>query len=252
MRQKSVATTPIRSMLVLLTVVMWSACDTGIKLDESGELVIEDVIIGDGDQAVFGKRVMIHATGSLLDGTIFDTSYTKNHPYIFTIGMDQVIEGWDAGVIGMRVGGQRILTVPPRMAFGIESSDIIPSNATVVYEIELLKVDEPTELGIEILREGEGDEINVGSVIQVHYVGSFGDATVFDSSIEKARPLTFTLGTNEVILGWDQGLIGMKQGEQRRLVIPPALAYGEQGSLDGAIPGNTTVVFFVELLEILD
>jgi len=243
---------PLRLFIFCLAVFVWSACDTGVKLDESGELIIEDVTIGEGEKAVVGKRVMMHATGTLEDGTIFDTSYTEAHPYIFTLGENKVIEGWERGLIGMREGGQRILTIPPRMAFGTESSEIIPVNATVIYEIELLEVDNPNELGIHILKEGEGDEVEIGDVLEVHYIGSFGDARIFDSSINRARPLTFTFGNGSVIQGWDLGLVGMKKGGQRRLVIPPSLAYGQAGSRDGAVPGNTTVIFFVELLEILE
>lgn len=103
-------------------------------------------------------------------------------------------------------------------------------------------------LTIETLSPGTGPEAKNGDAVTVHYRGTLTNGTVFDSSIEKGTPYTFTLGTGEVIAGWDQGVLGMKKGEKRRLTIGPALAYGPQGY--GPIPGNATLIFEVELLDI--
>jgi len=88
-----------------------------------------------------------------------------------------------------------------------------------------------------------------GDSLQMHYTGKLEDGTEFDSSIPRGDPFTFTLGSGQVIKGWDQGLIGMCEGEKRRLVIPSDLGYGDRGS-PPKIPGGATLIFEVELIKI--
>ncbi|XP_049883945.1 peptidyl-prolyl cis-trans isomerase FKBP2-like [Pectinophora gossypiella] len=88
-----------------------------------------------------------------------------------------------------------------------------------------------------------------GDMLYMHYTGTLEDGTEFDSSIPRGNPLTFTLGSRQVIKGWDQGLLGMCEGEQRKLVIPPELAYGAKGS-PPKIPAHATLIFHVELVKI--
>ena len=97
--------------------------------------------------------------------------------------------------------------------------------------------------------EGEGAEILLHSKILVHYTGKLEDGTVFDSSIPRGQPFTFTLGAGQVIKGWDLGVEGMKLGEKRSLVIPPHLGYGIRGA-GATIPPNATLIFDIELLEV--
>jgi FKBP-type peptidyl-prolyl cis-trans isomerase FkpA len=104
-------------------------------------LVIEDVREGTGDEAVAGKRVTVHYVGNLPDGTSFDSSRERGEPFTFGLGAGHVIRGWDEGVVGMKVGGVRKLTVPPELAYGAGGvPPVIPPNATLVFEVELLKV----------------------------------------------------------------------------------------------------------------
>jgi FKBP-type peptidyl-prolyl cis-trans isomerase len=105
-----------------------------------------------------------------------------------------------------------------------------------------------TELSVTTLVPGSGPATQVGDKLRVHYVGTFLDGKQFDSSRARNLPFEFTLGKGMVIKGWDQGLQGMKVGETRKLVIPPALAYGKYGRT--TIPGDSTLVFEVELLAI--
>ncbi|XP_057696401.1 peptidyl-prolyl cis-trans isomerase FKBP2 [Corythoichthys intestinalis] len=88
-----------------------------------------------------------------------------------------------------------------------------------------------------------------GDVLNMHYTGKLEDGTEFDSSIPRGRPFTFTLGSGQVIKGWDQGLLGMCEGEKRKLVIPSELGYGDRGA-PPKIPGGATLIFEVELLSI--
>ena len=104
-------------------------------------------------------------------------------------------------------------------------------------------------LKITINQEGSGDRADIGMSVSVHYTGKLEDGTVFDSSIPRGQPFTFTLGAGQVIKGWDLGVEGMTVGEKRNLVIPPHLGYGARGA-GATIPPNATLIFDVELLEV--
>jgi FKBP-type peptidyl-prolyl cis-trans isomerase len=108
---------------------------------------------------------------------------------------------------------------------------------------------ENQELKIEVLQEGAGEEAQNGDSVSVHYVGTLEDGTKFDSSIDRGEPFSFNLGAGQVIKGWDLGVLGMKIGEKRKLIIPSDLAYGDNG-IPNVIPPKATLMFEVELLEI--
>jgi len=105
-----------------------------------------------------------------------------------------------------------------------------------------------TSLQTTILKEGSGEIAENGDNVEVDYVGTLLDGTQFDSSIDRGKSFYFTLGSGEVIQGWDQGVLGMKVGEKRKLIIPSALGYGSRAV--STIPANSVLVFEVELLSI--
>jgi peptidylprolyl isomerase len=107
----------------------------------------------------------------------------------------------------------------------------------------------PTGLKYLDLKVGEGPEATSGKSVEVHYTGWLENGTKFDSSLDRQEPFTYRLGAGEVIEGWDQGVAGMKVGGKRKLIIPPDLGYGEQGT-GGVIPPGATLIFEVELLKV--
>ena len=114
----------------------------------TNKLKIEVMQEGDGDLAEHGKRVTVHYEGRLTDDTVFDTSRSRSQPFGFTIGAGQVIQGWEQGVTGMKVGEMRRLTIPADLGYGVAGAGgVIPPNATLVFDIELLAVSMPISLG---------------------------------------------------------------------------------------------------------
>lgn len=188
-----------------------------------------------------------------------------NLPVSFVLGKgDTVFPGWEEGATGMKVGGKRLLVIPPELALGAEGNSVIPPNATLVMEIELADVKEPqvatpvdekdyttTTSGLKYydLTPGTGDSPKTGQTVVVHYTGWLSDGTQFDSSLDRGEPLSFVLGEGSVIPGWEEGVATMQVGGKRQLVIPPDLGYGEQGA-GSLIPPGATLIFEVELLEV--
>jgi peptidylprolyl isomerase/FKBP-type peptidyl-prolyl cis-trans isomerase FkpA len=126
-------------ILLLVTASCSQNLNKGVVMSEVG---IEELKAGTGAEATPGKRVTVHYTGWLTNGTKFDSSKDRGDPFTFALGAGQVIKGWDKGVAGMKVGGERKLTIPPELGYGARGAGgVIPPNATLVFEVELIKVD---------------------------------------------------------------------------------------------------------------
>ena len=122
-----------------------NAAATGEALREklqsgSSELVVEDVVEGAGAEAAPGDSLSVHYVGVLTDGTQFDSSLDRGIPFEFTLGVGSVISGWDTGLVGMKVGGRRVLIIPPEMAYGEQGTPGIPPNSTLIFEVLLLEI----------------------------------------------------------------------------------------------------------------
>jgi len=104
-------------------------------------LQYQDLVIGQGEEAMVGDTVSVHYTGWLEDGTKFDSSVDRGQPFEFTLGLGKVIQGWDEGVAGMKEGGKRKLVIPPDLGYGSSGAGgVIPPNATLIFEVELLEI----------------------------------------------------------------------------------------------------------------
>ena len=109
------------------------------QITTASGLVIEEILVGEGAEACAGQTVSVHYTGWLTDGAKFDSSKDRNEPFEFALAARQVIAGWDEGVQGMKIGGTRKLTIPPQLGYGARGAGgVIPPNATLVFEVELL------------------------------------------------------------------------------------------------------------------
>jgi FKBP-type peptidyl-prolyl cis-trans isomerase len=134
-----------RWILAAGALAMLSACGGPAGVSE---MIITDVVAGTGSEAAPGRMVRVHYTGWLYDpsqadnkGAKFDSSKDSNRPFDFSLGAGEVIKGWDEGVKGMKVGGRRMLTIPPAMGYGAQGAGgVIPPNATLLFEVELLEV----------------------------------------------------------------------------------------------------------------
>lgn len=104
------------------------------------KFIHEDIVVGTGDEAKVGETVTVNYTGTLQDGTVFDSSYKHGQPFSFPLGAGQVIRGWDLGVAGMKVGGKRKLVIPPELGYGAQAMGPIPANSTLTFTVELVSI----------------------------------------------------------------------------------------------------------------
>lgn len=220
---------------------------------------------GTGPTPKKGDKVAVHYTGKLENGRIFDSSHDRGQPIEFALGTGRVIRGWDEGIGLMQEGGKARLIIPPHLGYGERGAgNAIPPNATLTFEVELVRVVSSTATGPTVvpaanyqttksglkyydLVVGTGRAPRARQIVAVHYTGWLENGTQFDSSHDRGQPFQFTLGAGQVIRGWDEGVADMKVGGKRQLVIPANLAYGSRGA-GGVIPPNATLIFEVELI----
>jgi peptidylprolyl isomerase len=186
------------------------------------DLKIEDVKKGTGYAVQKGDLLNMTYTGTLKDGTVFDsTDKNGGAPFGFYLGHGQVIAGWDQGLVGMQKGGIRKLSIPSDLAYGTKGAGAIPPGTDLYFEVKLLdyvKQDEANVYDKKILVKGTGPAIAAGKAVSVHYVSR--DAA--GGTITKASTY-FTAGKGEIIDAMDSALMGVRQGSTLMLRIPPGL-----------------------------
>jgi peptidylprolyl isomerase len=238
-----------------------------LDFGEMPQIEYIEVETGDGEQPVPGDRVAVHYTGTLEDGTIFDSSFDRGQPIEFVLGQGQVIPGWEQGIAMMREGGKATLVIPPELAYGPQGAPpTIPPNATLTFEVELVQVvaapaplalneDDyaETDSGLKYfdIVDGTGDTPVDGNRVLMEFAAWLEDGTFLGSSQQMGNPLVATLGTGQLFEGWEEGLLTMQEGGTRQLLIPPELGYGEQGA-GGLIPPNANLIWQVTLVNIIE
>jgi peptidylprolyl isomerase len=257
-----------------------SADDPNLK-EASRGVRYRDLKEGTGEACPPGAKVTIHYTGWTTDGNVFDSSKKTGQP--MTSPLNMLIAGWQEGVPGMKPGGVRKLVIAADKGYGSQRKGDIPPGSTLIFEVELISFEPPaaparprrtpppTDLsklsdgtapgaddpglkpigtsGLKYrdLKEGDGAAVQPGATVTVDYIGWLtSGGQPFDTSWKPGeQPMAAPLG--RLVKGWQEGIPGMKVGGIRKLVIPPALGYGAEGSPPD-IPPNATLVFEVEVL----
>ena len=264
--RKYIILTAIINLLVIALAnnIIDTTKGTNTMITTDSGLQYEIIKVGNGDKPEAADKVTVHYKGMLKDGTVFDSSYDRGET--ITFGLNQVIRGWTEGLQLMPIGSKFKFIIPPKLGYGDRDMGSIPPNSTLIFEVELFEIQKPfidtdfslpaeeiaLESGLRYLEHitGKGLEAATGHTVKVHYSGYLIDGTKFDSSHDRGKPFSVTLGQNRVIKGWEQGLLGMKEGSKRTLIIPPELGYGSRGA-GGVIPPEATLMFEVELVKII-
>jgi peptidylprolyl isomerase len=250
-----------------------SADDPELKEISPG-VKYRDLKEGAGAPCPPGALVVMHYTGWLTNGVVFDSTKDRGGPSDFEL--KGLIKGWQEGIPGMKPGGIRKLVISPEKGYGSQSSGKIPADSTLIFEVQLVRWSLPRRSPIPTdlsklsdgtapnaadpdlkpigkdglmyrdLKEGVGEVVPAGASVVVDYIGwRHSDGGIFDSSFRRNE--AFGTPLSRVVEGWQEGIPGMKVGGIRKLVIPPGLAYGNRAQ--GAdIPANSTLVFEIEVL----
>ncbi len=243
----------------------------GESVDMSGAITTDSglqILVtrpGEGSNPVDGDIVTMNFVAQLPDGTEFANSYMEGAPVTAIIGRGQLLPGWEEGVRMMKSGGQARLVLPPELAFGSEGYGMVPADSELILIIELISIEEPpspqevaesdlitTDSGLQYydISVGDGETAEEGTVVSNGFTLWYqGDGPVYVGASNNNAPLSFEVGLGDTVFpGWEEGVVGMKVGGVRQLIIPPELGFGEAGG--GSIPPNAVLIMEIELLEV--
>ena len=255
---ESTQSTPILATLVPITL-------EGAKVTASGLQYLEEKA-GDGPAPNIGDIISMHYVATLSNGTELFSSYKMNQPAITAWGKKKLLPGWEEGIGLMKAGGKSKFVIPPDLAFGAKGDNQIPPNSQIILEVELLSV-KPAPMP-EIIAEdkytkkdsglkyfdiavGNGAEAKEKNSISSHFTIWVKNENGYDYIVtsEGQDPLDFIVGKKDLVIpGWDEGVLGMKIGGIRQLIIPASLGFGAQGK--GDIPPNADLVMEIQLLDV--
>lgn len=271
-------------IFLAITIILMAGCSKKQNVvTKSNGLEYLDDSVGTGRKAEIGDLVSIRFTAWMVKDSaenLFkdwskDSTKTKEiigatsksgRPFKFLLNEKNFIKGSTEGIAGMKVGGTRTIIIPSEIAYGKQGIGPIPPNTKLKVVVTLVDAKKPvianlwnvdttkyksTKDGLRyaIIEEGTGPKADSGDIVTVNYSGYLAkDSTKFDSSVERDEPLTFQLGSHTVMAGWDEGIKLLHKGAKARLIIPPALGYGNRPNR--IIPPNSTLIFDVELVDI--
>ncbi len=270
--------------LLAITILFLAGCSKHPNvIKKANGLQYTDDTVGTGRQSEMGDLVSIRFSAWMVKDTtenLFkdwskDTSRAKQligstdrtgKPYKFLLKEGYFIKGSTEGIAGMKVGGTRTILIPSELAYGKRGIGPIPPNTKLKVLVTLVDTKKPvianlwnvdpskfktTKDGLKyaIIQEGTGAKADSGDLVTVNYSGYLAkDSTKFDSSVERDEPFTFKLGSRMVIPAWDEGIALLNKGAKARLIVPPALGYGNRPSR--IIPPNSTLIFDIEVVDI--
>ena len=230
------------------------------------KLVVEDLRQGKGAKAKLGDQLTVRDVAvRYMTGEPFESNWGKGKkPFTFKLDSDEVSPGWVRGLQGMRAGGRRKLIVPTALTSRFDLPAGTGPEATLVYVIDLARLEDPRKHGepalappsgpppnhlvVENLVPGKGPKARPGDRLTVEYVGIHYDGSPFTDSWERAKPFSFRLGSQDIRVnpGWEKGLEGMRVGGRRELIVPPALLQ-RGGALPESRPRDA-LVYVVDLV----
>ncbi|XP_062389002.1 peptidyl-prolyl cis-trans isomerase FKBP10 [Sardina pilchardus] len=196
--------------------------------------------------------VRYHYNGSLLNGTLFDSSHARGQTYDVYVGQGYLIRGMDMGLLGMCVGERRSIIIPPFLAYEDKGyGNQIPPYASLMFDVVLVDHfhanDTVVSESLYVPKLCPRKSVS-GDYMRYHYNGTLQDGTLFDSSYQRNNTYNTYIGMGYVILGMDKALQGVCVGEKKKVTIPPHMAYGEKG-LEGMIPGSAVLIFNVHVID---
>ncbi len=219
------------------------------------KISVETVTPGTGPKAADGDLLYVRYTGRLKTGVEFDSNINKPGRFLFAVklGGPGVIAGWNQGLKDTQKGGKYKIQIPSFLGYGEEGRQpSIPPKAGLEFDLEVVDLIPAAELEtlvVDDITKGSGPVAAEGDTVSVHYVGKYLDGTVFDDSRKRnAKPDQFKIGKRQAIPGIDWSVRGMSVGSKRRIKIPPALGWGEQG-FQGVEP-NQVLIYEVEMVAI--
>ena len=220
---------------------------------------------GEGESAKYNDMVSMQYSGYFIDWRKFDSSHDNgDKPFEVILGRHRVIDGWDKGILGMKVGEKRRLYIPYKLAYGENGHPPIPPKTDLIFDVELVNIETinypvfdlvgkdtvTMDNGVKyiVAKKTDGKKVKPHDVVSIEYIGRFTNNRVFDSSFDRGDSLTFEVADQKVIKGLDYGMMEMRIGEEVRFIIPYKLAYGENGR-EPIIPAKSDLIFDVRLLS---
>lgn len=262
----------IRFVFLILTVgftmAVFQACGPTKRLPVKREYVTDSGLKyvltkrGEGTTISSNDLVVLHYEARLENGTVFDSSRDRGEPLRIRMGSEQLFPGLKEGLMLLRAGDHARLFIPAVLAYGNEGYGPVPPDTDLIYQVEVIQVIQIQETpdegivrkrisdsGLEyiVMQDGDGPPLKRGMLVKMHYTGFFEDYTVFDSSYERAAPVSLIIGQGMVIPGLEESLLYLKVGDKARVWVPYQLAYGEKGR--DPIPARSDLIFDIHITE---